>query len=77
MIYHVTNKRRDRAELRDTLSLTNSKNYDTGRGEGVKLERQLQKLFGMRKVVIRNYITFRKHFKRALFGNFFTISNVP
>ena len=71
MIYHVTNKRRDRAELRDTLSLTNSKNYDTGRGEGVKLERQLQKLFGMRKVVIRNYIIFRKHFKKSFIWKFF------
>ena len=71
MIYHVTNKRRGRAELRDTLSLTNSKNYDTGRGEGVKLDRQLQKLFGMRKVVIRNYITFRKHFKKSFIWKFF------
>ena len=43
----VTNKRRDRAELRDMLNLTNLrlKNYDTGRGEGVKLREAITKAF--------------------------------
>ena len=45
MIYHVTNKRRDRAELRDTLSLISSRNYDTGRGEGVKVREAITKTF--------------------------------
>ena len=44
---HVTNKRRDRAELRDMPNLTNSrlKNYDTGRGEGVKVREAITKAF--------------------------------
>ena len=44
---HVTNKRRDRAELRDMLNLTNSrlKNYDTGRGEGIKVREAITKAF--------------------------------
>ena len=44
---HVTNKRRDRAELRDMLNLTNSrsKNYDTGRGEGVKVREAITNAF--------------------------------
>ena len=44
---HVTNKRSDRAELRDMLNLTNSrlKNYDTGRGEDVKVREAITKAF--------------------------------
>ena len=44
---HVTNKRRDRAELRDMPNLTNSrlKNYDTGTGEGVKVREAITKAF--------------------------------
>ena len=44
---HVTNKRRDRVELRDMLNLTNSrlKNYDTGRGEGVRVREAITKAF--------------------------------
>ena len=44
---HITNKPRDRAELRDMLNLTNSrlKNYDTGRGEGVKVREAITKAF--------------------------------
>ena len=44
---HVTNKRRDRAELRDMLNVTNSrlKNYDTGRGKGVKVTEAITKAF--------------------------------
>ena len=44
---HVTNKRRDRAERRDMLNLNNSilKNYDTGRGEGVKVREAIRKAF--------------------------------
>ena len=44
---HITIKRRDRAELRDMLNLTNSrlKNYDTGRGEGVKVREAITKAF--------------------------------
>ena len=44
---HITNKARDRAELRDMLNLTNSrlKNYDTGRGEGVKVREAITKAF--------------------------------
>ena len=43
----VTNKRRGRAELRDMLNLTNLrlKNYDTGRGEGVKVREAVTKAF--------------------------------
>ena len=45
--YDVANKRRDRAELRDMLNLTNLrlKNYDTGRGEGVKVREAITKAF--------------------------------
>ena len=41
---HVTNKRRDWAELRDMLNLTNSrlKNY---RGEGIKVREAITKAF--------------------------------
>ena len=55
------------------LNLTNSrlKNYDTGRGEGVKLEKQLQKLFGIKKIGIRNYTTCRKHFRKNFTWKFF------
>ena len=44
---HVTIIRRGRAELRDMLNLTNSKlkNYDTGRGEGVKVRKAITKAF--------------------------------
>ena len=44
---HITIKRRDRAELRDMLNLTNSrlKNYDTERGEGVKAREAITKAF--------------------------------
>ena len=44
---HVSNKRRDRAELRDMLNLTNSRlqNYDTGRGEGLKVKVVITKAF--------------------------------
>ena len=75
------------------LNLTNSrlKNHDTGRGEGVKVREaiQLPKLFGTKKIGVRNYIIyiyiyiyiykyFQKTFqKRAILGNFFIISNVP
>ena len=42
---HVTNKRRDRAELKDLLNLTNSRlgNYDAGRGEDVKVREAITK----------------------------------
>ena len=36
-----------------------------------KLEKQLQKLFGMKKIGIRNYITFRKNFKKSFTWKFF------
>ena len=44
---HLTNEHRSRAELRDMLNLTNSrlKNYDTGRGEGVKVRKAITKGF--------------------------------
>ena len=44
---HITDKRRDRAELRDMLNLTNSRleNYDTGRGEDVKVREAITKAF--------------------------------
>ena len=49
------------------LNFTNSrlKNYDTERGQGVKVEKQLQKLLGMKKIGNRIYITFRKHFRKS------------
>ena len=44
---HVTKKRRERTELRDMLNLTNSrlKNYDTRRGEGMKVREAITKAF--------------------------------
>ena len=44
---NVTNKRIDRAELRDILNLTNprSKNYNRGRGESVKIREAITKAF--------------------------------
>ena len=44
---NVTNKRIDRAELRDILNLTNprSKNYNRGRGESVKHREAITKAF--------------------------------
>ena len=64
---HATNKCRDRAELRDILNLTNSrlKNYDTRRREGVKFREAISKASWDEKIEIRNYITFRKHFKKT------------
>ena len=64
---HVTNKRRDRAELRDMLNLPDSrlKNYNTGRGEGIKVREAITKVFWDEKIGIRNYITFRKHFRKS------------
>ena len=45
---HMTNKRRDRAELRDILHLTNSNrpNYtDIGRGRGIKIRNTITQIF--------------------------------
>ena len=44
----MTNKRRDRAELRDILHLTNSNrpNYaDIGRGRGIKIRNAITQIF--------------------------------
>ena len=45
---HMTFKRRDRKELRDTLHLTNSNrpNYaDIGRGSGIKIRNAITQIF--------------------------------
>ena len=70
---HVTNNGRDRTEVRDMLNLTNLrfKDYDTGKGKGVKVREAIKKLFGMKKVGIHIYITFRKHFRKSFTCKFF------
>ena len=64
---------RDGAERRDMLNLTKSrlKNYDTGRDEGVKVTEAITKAFWDEKIGSRNYITFRKHFKKSFTWKFF------
>ena len=77
---HVTIKRRDRTELRDMPNLNNGrlKNYDKGRGEGVKVREALIKAFlDEIKTEFVIILVSESISKRALLGNFFTISNVP
>ena len=78
---YVTNKRRDRAELRDMLNLTSSrlKNYETRRGEGVKVREAIKKAFWDKKKEKEFVMPLLSEgiSGRALLGNFFTISNVP
>ena len=66
---HVTNNGRDRTELRDMLNLTNLrfKNYDTGKGKGVKVREAIKKAFWDEKNRNSYLYYFQKTFQKELY----------
>ena len=66
---HVTSNGRDRTELRDMLNLTNLrfKDYDTGKGKGVKVREAIKKAFWNEKNRNSYLYYFQKTFQKELY----------